>query len=141
MTFRLESAAFRHGDTIPYRYTGMGEDRSPPLHWAVPSAATKSFAIIVDDPNAPVGTWVHWVIYDIPLDLCGLTEGIPAKDHLPNEAAQGLNDFKRIGYGNPCPPTGEATSLILQLYALDTILNLKFRATKAQVLAACKVMF
>ncbi|MDH4301859.1 MAG: YbhB/YbcL family Raf kinase inhibitor-like protein [Nitrospira sp.] len=138
MALRLESAAFKEGDTIPHRYTCMGEDLSPPLHWGVPPAATKSFVIIVDDPDAPVGTWVHWVIYDIPLDLRGLTEGIPAKDRLPNEAVQGLNDFKRIGYGGPCPPPGKPHRYYFKLYALDTILNLKPRATKAHVLAACK---
>jgi Raf kinase inhibitor-like YbhB/YbcL family protein len=138
MALRLESAAFKDGDTIPHRYTCLGEDLSPPLHWAVPPAATKSFVIIVDDPDAPVDTWVHWVIYDIPLDLRGLAEGVPGKDHLPNEAVQGLNDFKRIGYGGPCPPPGKPHRYDFKLYALDTILNLKPRATKAQVLEACK---
>jgi Raf kinase inhibitor-like YbhB/YbcL family protein len=138
MALKLESAAFKDGETIPHRYTCLGEDLSPPLHWAVPPAATKSFVMIVDDPDAPVGTWVHWVIYDIPLDLRGLTEGVPAKDHLPNEAVQGLNDFKRIGYGGPCSPPGKLHRYDFKLYALDRILNLKPRATKAQVLAACK---
>jgi Raf kinase inhibitor-like YbhB/YbcL family protein len=126
MALRLESAAFQDGDTIPHRYTCLGEDLSPPLHWAVPPAATKSFVMIVDDPD------------DLPLDLRGLTEGVPAKDHLPNEAVQGLNDFKRIGYGGPCPPPGKPHRYYFKLYALDRILNLKPRATKAQVLAACK---
>jgi Raf kinase inhibitor-like YbhB/YbcL family protein len=116
----------------------MGEDLSPPLHWTVPPAATKSFVIIADDPDAPVGTWVHWVIYDIPLDLRGLTEGIPANDHLPHGAMQGLNDFKRIGYGGPCPPPGKPHRYYFKLYALDAVLNLKPRATKGQVLATCK---
>jgi Raf kinase inhibitor-like YbhB/YbcL family protein len=116
----------------------MGEDLSPPLHWGVPPAATRSFVLIVDDPDAPVGTWVHWVIYDIPLDLRGLTEGIPTKDHLPNGAMQGLNDFKRIGYGGPCPPPGKPHRYYFKLYALDAILKLKPRATKAHVSAACK---
>jgi Raf kinase inhibitor-like YbhB/YbcL family protein len=138
MALKLESAAFKDGETIPHRYTCLGEDLSPPLHWAVPPAATKSFVMIVDDPDAPVGTWVHWVIYDIPLDLRGLTEGVPAKDHLPNEAVQGLNDSKRIGYGGPCSPPGKPHRYDFKLYALDRILNLKPRATKAQVLAACK---
>ncbi|MGQ0666543.1 MAG: YbhB/YbcL family Raf kinase inhibitor-like protein [Nitrospiraceae bacterium] len=138
MAFELSSPAFRDGDPIPRRYTCEGEDLSPPLHWTVPPAATKSFVIIADDPDAPVGTWVHWVIYDIPLDLRGLTDGIPASDHLPNGALQGLNDFKRIGYGGPCPPPGKPHRYYFKLYALDAILNLKPRATKLQVLEVCK---
>ena len=138
MAFELSSSVFKDGDSIPRRYTCEGEDLSPPFHWSVPPAATKSFVIIADDPDAPVGTWVHWVLYNLPLDLRGLTEGIPAKDHLPNGALQGLNDFKRIGYGGPCPPPGKAHRYYFKLYALDTVLNLKPRATKSQVLEACK---
>lgn len=138
MAFELTSSAFKSGDPIPRRYTCEGEDVSPPLHWGVPPAATKSFVIIADDPDAPVGTWVHWVIYDLPLDLRGLTEGVPPKDRLPNEALQGLNDFKRVGYGGPCPPPGKPHRYYFTLYTLDVTLNLKPRATKAQVLDACK---
>ena len=138
MDFELTSSAFKSGDPIPRRYTCEGEDLSPPLHWSVPPAATKSFVIIADDPDAPVGTWVHWVIYDLPLDLRGLTEGVPAKDRLPDGALQGLNDFKRVGYGGPCPPPGKPHRYYFTLYALDVTLNLKPRATKAQVLDACK---
>src|SRR3970282_56725 len=92
MAFELTSSAFKTGDPIPRRYTCEGEDLSPPLHWGVPPAATKSFVIIADEPDAPVGTWVHWVIYDLPLDLRGLTEGVPAKDRLPNEAKREIVD-------------------------------------------------
>ena len=138
MAFELTSSAFKSGDPIPRRYTCEGEDLSPPLHWGVPPATTKSFVIIADDPDAPVGTWVHWVIYDLPLDLRGLTEAVPPKDRLPNGALQGLNDFKRVGYGGPCPPTGKPHRYYFTLYALDVTLNLKPRATKAQVLDASK---
>ena len=138
MAFELTSSAFKSGDPIPRRYTCEGEDLSPPLHWSVPPAATKSLVIIADDPDAPVGTWVHWVIYDLPLDLRGLTEAVPPKDRLPNEALQGLNDFKRVGYGGPCPPPGKPHRYYFTLYALDVTLNLKPRATKAQVLDASK---
>ena len=138
MAFELSSPAFKDGDLIPRPYTCEGENLSPPLHWTVPPAATKSFVIIADDPDAPVGTWVHWVIYDIALDLRGLTEGVPAKDQLPNGAMQGLNDFKRIGYGGPCPPPGKPHRYYFKLYALDAILNLKPRATKSQVLEASR---
>jgi Raf kinase inhibitor-like YbhB/YbcL family protein len=94
--------------------------------------------MIADDPDAPVGTWVHWVIYDLPLDLHGLAEGVPPKDRLPDGALQGLNDFKRVGYGGPCPPPGKPHRYYFRLYALDATLNLKSRATKAQVLDSCK---
>jgi Raf kinase inhibitor-like YbhB/YbcL family protein len=110
MAFELTSSAFKSGDPIPRRYTCEGEDLSPPFHWTVPPAATKSFVMIADDPDAPVGTWVHWVIYDLPLDLRGLAENVPAKDRLPDGALQGLNDFKRVGYGGPCPPPGKPLS-------------------------------
>jgi Raf kinase inhibitor-like YbhB/YbcL family protein len=138
MAFELTSSAFKPGDPIPRRYTCEGEDLSPPLHWTVPPAATKSFVIVADDPDAPVGTWVHWVIYDLPLDLRGLMEGVPTKDRLPDGALQGLNDFKRVGYGGPCPPPSKPHRYHFTLYALDVTLNLKPRATKAQVLDACK---
>ena len=138
MALELSSPAFKNGETIPRRYTCEGEDLSPPLHWGVPPAATKSFVVIADDPDAPAGTWVHWVIYDVPLDRRGLTEGIPAKEHLPDGAMQGLNDFKRIGYGGPCPPRGKPHRYYFKLYALDIVLDMKPRATKAQVLETCK---
>lgn len=138
MNFELTSSAFKAGDPIPRRYTCEGEDLSPPLHWSVPPAETKSFVIIADDPDAPVGTWVHWVLFNVPLDLRGLAEGVPPKDHLPDGALQGLNDFKRVGYGGPCPPPGKPHRYYFRLYALDVTLNLKPRATKAQVLDACK---
>jgi len=138
MAFELTSSAFKSGDLIPRRYTCAGEDLSPPLHWSVPPAGTHGYVIITDDPDAPVGTWVHWVIYNLPLDLRGLTEGIPSKDRLPDGALQGLNDFKRVGYGGPCPPPGKPHRYYFTLYALDATLNLKPRATKTQVLDACK---
>ncbi|TKS58418.1 MAG: hypothetical protein EWM72_02957 [Nitrospira sp.] len=138
MAFELSSSAFKDSDPIPRRHTCEGEDLSPPLHWDVPPAATKSFVLIADDPDAPVGTWVHWVLYNLPLDLRGLSEGIPAKEQVLDGAMHGLNDFKRIGYGGPCPPPGKPHRYYFKLYALDVILDLKPRATKARVLEACK---
>ena len=138
MSFELTSSAFKEGERIPDRHTCEGEDLSPPLHWGVPPAATKSFVMIADDPDAPGGTWVHWVIYNLSLDLRGLPEGIPAKDHWLDGALQGLTDFKRVGYGGPCPPQGKPHRYYFKLYALDAVLNLKPRATKGQVLEACK---
>ncbi len=138
MAFELTSSAFKEGERIPDRHTCEGDDLSPPLHWGVPPAATKSFALIADDPDAPGGTWVHWVIYNLSLDLRGLPEGIPAKDHWLDGAMQGLTDFKRVGYGGPCPPPGKPHRYYFKLYALDAALNLKPRATKSQVLETCK---
>lgn len=138
MTFDLTSSAFQDGDVIPKTYTCEGSDASPPLHWSIPPAGTRSYVIIADDPDAPGGTWVHWVIYNLSLDLRGLSEGVPAKERLPNGSVQGLNDFKRIGYGGPCPPPGKPHRYYFTLYALDMVLDLKPRETKAQVLEACK---
>jgi len=137
MAFELSSSAFKNGEPIPHRHTCEGEDLSPPLHWRVPPAKTKSFVIIADDPDAPAGTWVHWMIYNLPLDLRGLSEGVPADELVLDGALQGLNDFKRVGYGGPCPPPGKPHRYYFTLYALDALLNLEPRATKSQVLEAC----
>jgi hypothetical protein len=138
MAYELSSSAFKDGETIPRRYTCEGQDVSPPLHWGVPPAATKSFVMIADDPDAPGGTWVHWVLYNLPLDLRGLSEGIPPDERVLDGGVHGLTDFKRIGYGGPCPPPGKPHRYYFKLYALDSVLDLKPRATKAQVLEACK---
>ena len=138
MSFTLTSSAFRDGATISKKYTCEGADGSPPLQWSAPPAGTQSYLIIADDPDAPVGTWVHWVIYNVPLHLRGLSEGVPAKEVVLDGALQGLNDFKRIGYGGPCPPPGKPHRYFFKLYALDKVLDLKARATKAHVSDACK---
>lgn len=138
MGFQLTSSAFQEGGLIPRKYTCDGQDVSPPLRWSKTPDGTRGLALIVDDPDAPVGTWVHWVIVNIPPSLSELPEGIPAKDTLPNGARQGLNDFKRIGYGGPCPPPGKPHRYFFKLYALDTMLDVKPKATKAEVLKACK---
>jgi hypothetical protein len=138
MAFDLTCPAFRDGELIPKTYTCEGSDVSPALHWGVPPAGTRSYVLIADDPDAPAGTWVHWVIYNLPLDLRGLSEGVPAKERLPNGSLQGLNDFKRIGYGGPCPPPGKPHRYFFKLYALDLVLDLKPRASKAHVMQACE---
>lgn len=133
MAFTLTSSAFSHQAKIPRRYTCEGEDVSPALAWTEPPPGTKSMALINDDPDAPVGTWVHWVIYNIPPTSRGLEEHIPKIATLPDGAVQGLNDFRRIGYGGPCPPPGPAHRYVFKLSALDTTLPLPPKATKAQV--------
>ncbi len=126
----LNSQAFRPGGMIPAKYTCDGADISPPLTLPDPPAGTKSFALIMDDPDAPVGTWVHWVIWNIPATTRALEENIPKTASLPNGARQGTNDFKRIGYGGPCPPSG-THRYFFKLYALDTTLNLPPETTKS----------
>lgn len=126
---QLKSPAFEAGGMIPAKYTCDGPDVSLPLRWADPPAGTKSFALIADDPDAPVGTWVHWVVWNIPADASGLDENVPKTASLPSGAQQGTTDFRRIGYGGPCPPSG-THRYFFKLYALDTILELPSSTTK-----------
>ncbi len=138
MAFTIKSSAFQEGGEIPVRYTCDGKDISPDLAWSGAPDGVKSFVIICDDPDAPVGTWVHWVIYNIPAQSEGLPQGVPAIKELPDVSRQGINDFKRIGYGGPCPPKGPAHRYFFKLYALDTKLNLNPGATKQELLNAMK---
>lgn len=134
MAFTLSSAAFKPGAEIPRQYTCEGANQSPALAWSGAPAGTKSFALIADDPDAPVGTWVHWVVYDVPGDATGLPQGVPADDTLRGGGTQGTNDFRRTGYGGPCPPPGKPHRYFFKLYALDRPTELKPRASKAEVL-------
>lgn len=118
------------------QYTCDGADRSPPLRWSDPPDQTKSFALIADDPDAPGGTWVHWVLYAVPADLRELAEGLPARETVLGVGSQGLNDFRKVGYGGPCPPRGPAHRYFFRLYALDTEVTLPPRKTKADLLKA-----
>jgi Raf kinase inhibitor-like YbhB/YbcL family protein len=136
MAFEIRSTAFPAGDTIPKKYTCDGPDISPPLNWTEPPAGTKSLALIVDDPDAPVGTWVHWVLYNLPTSTRELAEGAHTSETLASGARQGTNDFRKIGYGGPCPPQGLAHRYFFKLSALDTELNLAPGATKKQLEAA-----
>ena len=126
----VRSHAFKPGGMIPAKYTCDGADISPPLTWPDPPAGTKSFALIMDDPDAPVGTWVHWVIWNIPATARALEENVPKTASLPNAARQGTNDFKRIGYGGPCPPSG-THRYFFKLYALGSTLSLSPETTKS----------
>jgi Raf kinase inhibitor-like YbhB/YbcL family protein len=134
MSIQLTSTAFGEGKPIPAKYTCDGADVSPPLKWSNVPNGTKSIALISDDPDAPVGTWVHWVIYNIPPDVTELAEGVPKSEVLTNGARQGMTDFKRIGYGGPCPPPGRPHRYFFKIHALDTKLDLKPGATKQQLL-------
>jgi len=133
---KLTSTAFADGQTIPNRHTCDGADVSPPLQWTDAPAGIRSFALICDDPDAPVGTWVHWVIYGLPAATKALPEKIATTAALPTGGKQGLNDFQRIGYGGPCPPPGRPHRYFFKLYALDTELALPPRATKAELVRA-----
>ncbi len=114
---------------IPPTYTCDGSDLSPPLSWSAVPAKAKSLALIADDPDAPRGTWVHWVAWNIPATVHDLPEGVPKRDTLPNGMKQGTTDFRSIGYGGPCPPSG-THRYFFKLYALDATLNLLPSTTK-----------
>jgi Raf kinase inhibitor-like YbhB/YbcL family protein len=134
MSLTLSSSAFAHNDAIPRRYTCDGEDISPPLAWAGLPKGAQSLVLIVDDPDAPDPKapkmrWVHWVLYNIPPDTTGLPEGVK---QLPKGAREGLNDWKRTGYGGPCPPIGRHR-YFHRLYALDRVLPDLGKPTRAQV--------
>ncbi len=139
VTLKLESSAFQEGAAIPQKYTCEGKDISPPLSWAGVPEGAKSLALIVDDPDAPDPKapkmiWVHWVLFNMPVDAAGLPEGAGA---LPGGAASGLNDWKRTGYGGPCPPTGRHR-YFFKLYALDAVLAGLSHPNKAAVEAAMR---
>ena len=104
MSMQLSSPSFKYGEKIPKKHTGDGQDVSPPLEWKDAPPQTKSFAVICDDPDAPVGTWVHWVIFNIPVSSSQLSEAVPPQKKLPDGTRQGINDFRKTGYGGPAPP-------------------------------------
>lgn len=133
MGLELKSSAFKANARIPSKYTCDGPDISPALSWDSAPEGTKSFSLICDDPDAPGGTWVHWVLYDLPPDVRGLPENVPKTKTLESGAKQGITDFRRIGYGGPCPPPGPAHRYFFKLYALDIKLNLPPGVTKQEV--------
>ena len=136
MKIQLTSAAFADGQPIPAKYTGDALDISPPLAWTNKPPGTKSFALIADDPDAPAGDWTHWVIYDLPPTAAALAEDTLKVPQLRNGAKQGLNDFKKTGYGGPAPPPGKAHRYYFKLYALDTMTGLAPGAAKKDLLKA-----
>jgi len=133
MSFKVSTTAFQPEGDIPSKYTCTGPDVSPALTWSDPPAGTQSFTLIADDPDAPVGTWVHWVAYDLPASTRQLPEGVPKTGAIPGGGVQGLNDFGKTGYGGPCPPPGKPHRYYFKLYALDGKLNLKPGATEKAV--------
>jgi Raf kinase inhibitor-like YbhB/YbcL family protein len=135
MKLHLESPAFRNSQMIPVRCTCDGEDRSPELVWSGAPPATASFAIVCDDPDAPRGDWVHWVLFDLPPEATRVPEGVPPSAHPPAGGVHGKNSWGRLGYGGPCPPSG-THRYFFTLYALDRRLGLHPGAAKLDVLAA-----
>lgn len=135
MDIKVTSAAFEEGGLIPPNYTCDGADISPPLRWDAAPEGTKSIALISDDPDAPMGTWVHWVLYNLPAETTELAENIPAQETLPNGAKQGITDFRRVGYGGPCPPSG-THRYFFKIYCVDETLDLPPRSDKAALLKA-----
>lgn len=135
MNINVGSTAFTEGGMIPKQYTCDGADMSPSLSWSRMPEGTKSIAVIADDPDAPGGMWVHWVVYNLPPDLTGLPENVPPQKTLANGGIQGQTDFRRIGYGGPCPPSG-THRYFFKVYALDAVLDLAPGAIKKRLLNA-----
>jgi Raf kinase inhibitor-like YbhB/YbcL family protein len=125
MSFVLKTTAFSEGSGIPKKYTCDGGDTSPALTWTGAPAGTQSFALIADDPDAPAGTWTHWIVWNIPSNASTLREGLPKMETLSDGTRQGKNDFKRIGYGGPCPPPGKPHRYFFRVYALGAKLDVK----------------
>jgi Raf kinase inhibitor-like YbhB/YbcL family protein len=136
MVLAVSSPAFQEGGKIPTKYTCEGQDVSPALTWGEPPAEVRSFALIVDDPDAPGGVFTHWVLFNLPADSRELPEAVPTQAQLPNGSLQGKNDFGRTGYGGPCPPPGRPHRYQFALYALDQPLDLKAGSSKKQVIGA-----
>ena len=132
----VSSPAFEEGGQIPEEYTCDGSDISPLLNWNEPPASTRSLTLIMDDPDAPGGVFTHWVIFNLPAGSTQLLEAVPTDPELPSGALQGNNDLGRIGYGGPCPPSGNPHRYRFTLYAVDEVLELSPGASKSQVLQA-----
>lgn len=138
MALKLISPVFREGGTIPSKYTCQGQDISPPLTWSDIPSGCKSFALIVEDPDASSGTMVHWVLYNIPSEACGLREGILPHAELADKSRHGKNGIGELGYVGPCPPIGSTHRYVFKLYALYEVLELPSGATKERLLRAMK---
>ena len=132
---QLTSPAFVQGSVIPSKYTCDGDNISPPVEWADAPTNAQSFALVMDDPDAPSGTFDHWVLFNLPKESTALSEGVSPIEALPNGALQGKNSFGDLGYGGPCPPVG-THRYYFRLYALDKLLNLDAGSSKRQVLDA-----
>jgi Raf kinase inhibitor-like YbhB/YbcL family protein len=138
MAFTISSSAFSNGGTIPKKFTCDGPDVSPQLAWTEPPAGTKSFSLLVDDPDAPVGNWNHWTAWNLPVTLSSLPEGVSKEARRSDGTEQGRNDFGKTGYNGPCPPAGKPHRYYFKLFALDTKLDLKAGSRKKELENAMK---
>jgi Raf kinase inhibitor-like YbhB/YbcL family protein len=138
MAFTITSPSFSNGADIPKKFTCAGPDVSPQLSWTEPPPATKSFALLVDDPDAPAGNWNHWTLWNLPPTSRGLEENVSKEARLPDGTQQGVNDFHKTGYNGPCPPAGKPHRYYFKLFALDTKLELKPGSGKPEVESAMK---
>lgn len=138
MSFTLSSPSFSNGGNIDKKFTCDGADLSPQLAWNEPPAGTKTLALLADDPDAPVGNWNHWTLWNLPASSRGLSEGVSQQARLPDGTQQGLNDFRKTGYNGPCPPPGKPHRYYFKLFALDATLDLKPVASKKELEAAMK---
>ncbi|MBI4063059.1 MAG: YbhB/YbcL family Raf kinase inhibitor-like protein [Elusimicrobia bacterium] len=140
----LTSSTFKHNDYIPKKHTCDGQDVSPALSWTGIPPNAKSIALVMDDPDAPPGTWLHWTIYDLPGTLTGLQENTAKTETLDNGAKQGLvwgvqdSDMDRAGYWGPCPPPGKPHRYFFKIYAIDKVLNLPPKSKLSEILKAMK---
>lgn len=137
-SFTISSPSFSNGGDIAKKFTCDGSDVSPQLTWTDPPAGTKSFALLTDDPDAPMGNWNHWAAWNLPSTLRGLPEGVPKDARLPDGSVQGKNQFPKTGYNGPCPPRGKPHRYYFKLFALDTTLDLKPGAGKKELESAMK---
>jgi Raf kinase inhibitor-like YbhB/YbcL family protein len=137
MSFALKSPAFSNGGEIPRKYTCSGENVSPALSWTEAPSHARTLALIADDPDAPAGTWTHWILWNIPANAASLPEAVsPSQESLGSGARQGRNDFGRVGYGGPCPPPGRPHRYFFRLYALGATLDLKPGAARSELESA-----
>lgn len=133
MKLDVSSPAFHDGQSIPKEYTADGKNVSPPIKWSTPPGGTKSLALICDDPDAPAGSWVHWVVYGIPASVTSLAEAIPSDGKLANGAKQGTNSFRKVGWGGPSPPPGKPHRYFFKVYAVDVDLSAEPQADAKQI--------
>lgn len=132
---KIASTAFNEGGLMPDKFSYLSSNFSPPLKWDHEPSQTKTYALICEDPDAPSGNWIHWIVFNIPRDMHALPEHFPMQKELSNGIKQGTNDFHTIGYGGPAPPSG-MHRYIFKLYALDSKLNLKYGVSKKELFNA-----
>ena len=133
MSLTVSSKSFQSGGEIPKKFTCEGDDVSPQISWSGAPQGTQAFALIADDPDAPAGTWTHWVLYDVPASSTTLNEGTSKSEQLPDGSKQGRNDFHKVGYNGPCPPPGKPHRYFFKVYALDRKLDVKAGAARSDV--------